>query len=68
MIDSVVHNKICHQSKLLASTDNKIDVSQKLKFVFMKVENIVEKCENAGYQYFLLFPQCFQKLLLLGVV
>ena len=25
------------------------------------VENIVEKRENAGYQHFLLFPQCFQK-------
>ena len=26
-----------------------------------RVENIVGKGENAGYQYFLLFPQCFQK-------
>ena len=25
-------------------------------------ENIVGKGENAGYQHFLLFPQCFQKL------
>ena len=25
------------------------------------VENIVRKGENAGYQQFLLFPQCFQK-------
>ena len=24
-------------------------------------ENIVGKGENAGYQYFLLFTQCFQK-------
>ena len=24
-------------------------------------ENIVKKEENAVYQYFLLFPQCFQK-------
>ena len=29
--------------------------------VFYMVENIVEKEENAGYQHFLLFPQCFQK-------
>ena len=28
------------------------------------VENIVEKGENAGYQHFLLFPQCFQKAFL----
>ena len=25
-----------------------------------RVENIVGKGENAGYQHFLLFPQCFQ--------
>ena len=25
------------------------------------VENIEGKGENAGYQHFLLFPQCFQK-------
>ena len=25
------------------------------------VENIAGKGENAGYQHFLLFPQCFQK-------
>ena len=30
--------------------------------VFDRVENTVEKGENAGYQHFLLFPQCFPKL------
>ena len=29
--------------------------------VFDNVENIVGKGENAGYQHFLLFPQCFEK-------
>ena len=29
--------------------------------VFDRVENIVGKGENAGYQHFLLFSQCFQK-------
>ena len=28
---------------------------------FDSVENIVGKGENAGYQHFLLFPQCFEK-------
>ena len=28
--------------------------------VFDRVENIVAKEENAGYQHFLLYPQCFQ--------
>ena len=32
---------------------------KKLKFVLGRVENIVGKGENAGYQYFLLFPRCF---------
>ena len=29
--------------------------------VFDRVENIVGKGENAGYQHFLFFPQCFEK-------
>ena len=28
--------------------------------VFIRVENIVGKGENTGYQHFLLFPQYFQ--------
>ena len=36
-------------------------MSEKLKFGLGRVENIVGKGENAGYQHFLLFPQCFQK-------
>ena len=50
-------------SKLKASADNKIKVAAKLKFVLGRVENIVAKGENAGYQHFLLFPQCFKGLL-----
>ena len=29
-------------------------------------ENMVERGENAGYQRFLFFPQCFQKLFVSG--
>ena len=36
-------------------------MTQKLKFVLGNVENTVGKGENAGYQHFLLFPQCFLK-------
>ena len=32
-----------------------------LKFALGRVENIVKKGENAGYQHFLLFPQSFLK-------
>ena len=37
------------------------DFNPNIKLVFYKVENIVGKGENAVYQHFLLFPQCFQK-------
>ena len=32
-----------------------------MKFVLGREEIIVGKRENAGYQHFLLFPQCLQK-------
>ena len=34
--------------------------------LYHSVENTVGKGENAGYQHFLLFPQCFQKPTSLG--
>ena len=49
------------QSKLEAFADDTINVTQKLKFVLGRVENIVGKGENAGNQHFLLSPQCFSK-------
>ena len=49
----------CLNSKNLQTI--KINVTQTMKFVFGRVENIVGKGENAGNQHFLLFPQCFQK-------
>ena len=30
--------------------------------VFDRIENFVGRGENAGYQHFLLFPQCFQRV------
>ena len=30
-------------------------------YVLDRIDNIVGKRENAGYQHFLLFPKCFQK-------
>ena len=32
-----------------------------MSLVFERIENIVGKGENAGYQHFLYFPRCFQK-------
>ena len=37
-----------------------------MKFVLGMVENIVRKGENAGYQHFHLFLQCFQKTFFQG--
>ena len=61
--NSLPNNKILHRSKLKAFADDKMNVAQKLKFFYGKIgnRNIVGKGENAGYQHFLLFPQCFQK-------
>ena len=44
------------KSKLKAIGDNKIDVTENLKFDLKLVENIVGQGENAGYLHFLLFP------------
>ena len=66
--NSLPNNKILDWSKLKAFADNKIKVAKMMISVFNRVENIVGKGENAGYQHFLLFPQCFQKLVSQGRV
>ena len=54
-------NKIWNQSNLKAFADDILIVVQMMIRVTDRIENIVGKGENAGYQHFLLFPQCFQK-------
>ena len=46
-------------SKLKAFADDNLNVAEMMGFVFDREENIVGKRENAGYQHFLLSPQCF---------
>ena len=60
--NSLPNNKTLDLSKLKAFAEAKINVRQKLKFVSERMENIYGKGENAGYQHFLPFPECFQKL------
>ena len=55
------NDKILHWSELKAFADNKMKVTESLKFDWERVENIVGKGENASYQHFLLFSQCFVK-------
>ena len=60
-INPLPDDKIKNFSKFKAFADDKIMVTQILKFVLGRIENIVGKRENAVYQHFLLFPLCFQK-------
>ena len=58
--NSLPNDKILNWSKLKAFADVKIYVTEELKFVLGRIDKIVGKGENAGYQHFLLFPQCRQ--------
>ena len=49
-----------------ALADDKSNAGEINISVFERVENIVGKGGNDGYQHFLLFPQCFQKPYLSG--
>ena len=64
--NSLPNKRILDCSKLNAIADDKINITQKLKFASDRIENILGKGENAGYQYFLFFPNCFQKTPSLG--
>ena len=55
------NNKHFEWSKFKAFADDTINVIETLKLVLGWVKYIVGKGENAGYQHFLLFQQCFQK-------
>ena len=66
MIYRLLKQQILESSQLKAFAEDKINVTQKLKFVMGWVENIVGKGANADNQQFLLFLQCFQKASCLG--
>ena len=68
MFNPLPNGNILDRSKLKPFADDKIHVTEKLKFVFRRAENIVGKGENAGDQHFLLFPQWFQKASHTGVL
>ena len=61
LINSVPNNKFLGWSKFKAFADDKINVTEKLKFGLEEVEKVVGKGENASYWHFLLSPKCFQK-------
>ena len=57
LINSLPRDKFLNLSNLKALGDNKINVTEKLKFVFARVEIIVGKGENADNQHFLVLPR-----------
>ena len=61
LFNPLPNNIISAHPKLKALADEKINVTQKLKFVSGRVENILGKGEDAGYQHFLFLPKYFQK-------
>ena len=54
-------DKILALYKFRAFADDNFNVPQMEQFLIGRVENIVVKGENSGYQHFLLFQQCFHK-------
>ena len=56
---SLSNDKFSVLSKLKAFADDNSIVTKMTKFAGDSLENIVGKGDNAGYQHFLLFQQCF---------
>ena len=62
IISSLPNDNFLDWTKFKAFADDNLNVAKRMISVYDRVENIVGKGENAGYQHFLLFPQCFQKV------
>ena len=56
-LNSLPNDRILDQSKFKAFADDKIYVTEKLKYVLGIIEDMLGKTENADYQHFLLFPK-----------
>ena len=61
LINSLPNGNVLDWTKVKVFADDKLNYATIINSVFDRIENIVGKGENAGYQHFLLFPQCFQK-------
>ena len=72
-LNFLLNNKILDMTKLKAFPDEKLNVARMMISSLDRVENTVGKEENACYQHFLLFLQCFPQpssltLLKVGIV
>ena len=65
-MSSLPNDNILGLSNFEVFAGDKISLAQMVISHFDNVENIVGKRDNACYQHFLLFLQCFQKLSSLG--
>ena len=65
-INPLPNDKISDWLKLKAFADDNLNVAKIMISPSDRVENIVGKGENAGYQHFLLSSQCFQKASSIG--
>ena len=61
VVKSLPNDKFLDSTNFKAFADDKSNVGKIIISLLDRVENIVGKGENAGYQHFLLFPHCFQK-------
>ena len=59
---SLPNHKILDWSKLEPFAADKLQIAKMPEFFFHRAENMVRKGENTGYQHFLRFSQCFQKV------
>ena len=64
--NSLPNGKILHWSKFKTFADDKFKVAKMMIFVLDRVENIVGKGENAGYQHFSFSHNVFKRLLSWG--
>ena len=65
IVNPSLNDNILYWSKSKALADDQmisIITIEKLKLVLERIENIVGKGENVGYQHFLLLPQSFKKV------
>ena len=62
----MTRQQILHSSKLKEFADDNFKLDENGRKQSKRVENTVGKGEIAHYEQFLLFPQCFQKLVSQG--
>ena len=65
-LNPLPNDKILDWSNLKAFVDDKLNIARMTISLLDRVQNNVVKGENAGYQHFLLFLQCFPKPLSKG--